>query len=59
MILSPQEAQKASRKPPGSYKKIQGRNPEIISLLFWDKLLFHKDIIKLSDLQMNIIKLYE
>ena len=26
---------KASRKPPGSYKKFQGRNPEIISLLFW------------------------
>ena len=35
---------KASRKPPGSYKKFQGRNPEIISLLFWDKLIFHKDI---------------
>jgi hypothetical protein len=41
---------KASRKPPGSYKKIQGRNPEIISLLFWDKLIFHKDIIKSTDL---------
>jgi hypothetical protein len=24
----------ASRKPPGSYKKFQGTNPEIISLLF-------------------------
>ena len=36
-ILSPQEAQKASRKPPGSYKKIQGRNPEIISLVFLSK----------------------
>jgi hypothetical protein len=44
-LLSPQEAQKASRKPPGSCKKIQGRNPEIISLV-----LFHKDIIKLTDL---------
>ena len=42
--------QKASRKPPGSYKKFQGRNPEIISLLFWDKLIFHKDIIKSTDL---------
>ena len=41
---------KASRKPPGSYKEFHGRNPEIISLLFWDKLIFHKDIIKLSDL---------
>ena len=39
-ILSPQEAQKASRKPPGSYKKIQGRNPEIFSLVFWMKLIF-------------------
>ena len=29
-ILSPQEAQRASMKPPGSYKKTQGRNPEII-----------------------------
>ena len=36
-ILSPQEAQKASRKPPGSNKKIQGRNPEIISLVFLSK----------------------
>ena len=42
--------QKASMKPPGSYKKFQGRNPEIILLLFWEKLIFHKDIIKLSDL---------
>ena len=48
--LSPKEAQKASRKPPGSYKKSQGRNPEIISLVFWEKLIFHKDIIKLTDL---------
>ena len=29
-ILSPKEAQRASMKPPGSYKKTQGRNPEII-----------------------------
>ena len=34
-ILSPQEAQRASMKPPGSYKKTQGRNPEIISLVFF------------------------
>ena len=26
---------------------------EIFSLLFWDKLIFHKDIIKLSDLYQN------
>ena len=49
-LLNPQEAQKASRKPPGSYKKFQGRNPEIISLVFWMKLSFHKDILKLTDL---------
>jgi hypothetical protein len=42
--------QKASRKPPGSCKKIQGRNPKIISLVIWKKLSFHKDIIKLTDL---------
>ena len=42
---------KAYKNPhKGRYKKFQGRNPEIISLLFWDKRLFHKDIIKLSDL---------
>ena len=35
-------------KSPGSYKKFQGRNSEIISLVFWLKLLFHKDIIKLT-----------
>ena len=40
---------KASRKPPGSYKKFQGRNPEIILLVFWDKLIFHKDIIESTD----------
>ena len=40
----------AYRKPQGSYKKVQGRNPEIISLVFWEKLIFHKDIIKLTDL---------
>ena len=28
---------KASRKPPGRYKKFQGRNPEIISLVFLSK----------------------
>ena len=40
---------KASRKPPESYKKNQGRIPEIISLLFRDKLIFHKDIIKSTE----------
>ena len=29
--------QKASRKPTGRYIKFQGRNPEIISLVFWKK----------------------
>ena len=42
--------QNASRKPPGRYKKFQGRNPEIILLVFWKKLSFHKDILKLTDL---------
>jgi len=36
-LLSPQEAQKASRKPPRKLQKFQGRNPEIISLVFWKK----------------------
>ena len=43
-------AQKASKKPPGSSKEFQGRNTEIISWIFWEKLIFDKDIIKLSDL---------
>ena len=42
--------QKAFRKPPGSYKKFQGRNPEIISLVFWKKFSDQKDILKLTDL---------
>ena len=35
---------------PKSYKKFQGRNSEIFSLVFWMKLIFHKDILKLTDL---------
>ena len=31
------KSQKASRKPQGRYKKFQGRNPEIISLVFLSK----------------------
>ena len=42
--------QKLPGSPPGRYKKYQGRNPEIISLVFWKKLSFDKDIIKLTDL---------
>ena len=49
-ILSPQEAQRASMKPPGSYKKTQGRNPELISLVFLSKRWNQKDILKLTDL---------
>ena len=48
------EAYKKPQKLPGSpqegTKKFQGRNPEIILLVFWKKLLFHKDILKLTDL---------
>ena len=42
--------QKAFRNPPRSYKKLQGRNSEIISLVFWKKFSDHKDILKLTDL---------
>ena len=49
-ILSPHEAQKASRNPLGRYKKFQGRIPEIFLLVFWMKLIFYKDILKLTDL---------
>ena len=28
----------------------KGRNPEIFSLVFWMKLIFHNDILKLTDL---------
>jgi hypothetical protein len=43
--------QKASRK----LQKIQGRNPDIISLVIWKKQSFHKDILKLTDLQNSVI----
>ena len=39
----------AYRKPKKASRK-QQKNPEIISLLFWDKLILHKDIIKSTDL---------
>ena len=42
--------QKASRKPLGSYKKFQGRIPEIFLLVFWMKMIFHQDILKSTDL---------
>ena len=44
------EAYRKPKKLPGSYKKFHGRNPETISLVFWEKLIFHKDIIKSTDL---------
>ena len=43
---SPKSFQEAPRK----VQKFQDRNIEIISLVFWKKLSFHKDIIKLTDL---------
>ena len=46
--------QKASRKHPESYKKSQGRNPGNILLVFWKKLSFQKDIIKLTDLYWTV-----
>ena len=42
--------QKASRKPPGRYKKFQGRNSEIISLVILSKRWNQRDILKLTDL---------
>ena len=45
-----QVSQKTSMKPPGSYKKTQGRNLEIISLVFLSKRWKQKDILKLTDL---------
>ena len=43
---SPKSFQEAPRR----VQKFQGRNTEIIQLLFWKKLSFHQDIIKLTDL---------
>ena len=43
---------KASRKKLPATK---GRNPEIISLVFWEKLIFHKDIMKSTDLQRQFM----
>ena len=46
---SPKSFQEAPRK----LQKFQGRNPEIFSLVSWMKLIFHKDILKLTYLQYN------
>ena len=46
----PRKPKKLQGSPVKATKKIQGRNPEIISLVFWKKLLFHKDILRLTDL---------
>ena len=53
---SPKSFQEAPRK----LQKIQGRNPEIISLAFRKKLSFHKDIMKSTDLYQyhSILDLY-
>ena len=43
------------KKLPESYKKFQGWNPEIFSLVFWIKQIFHKAISKWTDLyEINI-----
>ena len=42
--------QKPSRRPPGRYKKFQGRNSEIISLVILSKRWNQRDILKLTDL---------
>ena len=41
---------KASRKPQGSFKNFQERNPYNILLFFWSKWWHQKDILKLTDL---------
>ena len=45
------EAYRKPKKLPGSPQEAtKNFRAEIISLLFWEKLIFHKDIIKLTDL---------
>ena len=41
---------KAFRRPKEATKKFEGRNPEIISLVFWKKFSDQKDTLKLTDL---------
>ena len=57
-VISNKEAcrkpQKASRKPPGRYKKFQGRNRAITSLVFWKKFSDQEDILKLTDLYLPL-----
>ena len=48
--------QKASRrKPPGRYKKFQGRNSEIISLVILSKRLNQRDILKLGNWPLGLV----
>ena len=49
-ILSPQEAQRASMKPPGSYKKNSGQKSRNNFVGFLSKRWNQKDILKLTDL---------
>ena len=48
--------QKASRKPPGRYKKFQGRISETISLVILSKRWHQKDILKLTDLYLPFVR---
>ena len=41
------------RRPSGSYKKYQGRIPEIFLLVFWMKLIFNEDTLKLTDFYLT------
>ena len=50
LLTKSQGSQKSFQESPGSCKKFQGRNPEIILLVFWMKLLLHKDILKLTEI---------
>ena len=49
-ILSPQEDQRASMKPPGSYKKNSGQKSRNNFVGFLSKRWNQKDILKLTDL---------
>ena len=54
-ITKSQGSTKSFQEAPRKLQKIQGRIPEIFSLVFWMKLIFHKDILKLTDLYLQFI----
>jgi hypothetical protein len=54
VFIASLKPQKASRKPPGSYKKSQGKNPYNIFVANLGNSCLHKFILSLTDLYLKM-----